>query len=374
MQKKERIWLSPPHMGQTEIIYIKEAIDQNWVAPAGPNIPYFEDSICNFTHSKNSVATNSGTSALHLALITLGIQPGDEVICSSFTFIASANPILYLKAKPVLLDSDEGTWNMSPDLLQEAIEERIRKGVKPKAIIVVHTYGNSASMNKIMGVANKYEIPVVEDAAEAFGSTYQSKMLGTIGKVGVYSFNGNKIITTSSGGALVTDDKSIADKAKYIANQAKDVGTFYSHSEVGYNYGMSNILAGIGIGQMKLIYERVKQRRQVFDYYLQSLHDLPIHFVPETEGSVSNRWLTCITLDDEVSFSPEHLRKGLEKENIESRPLWTPLHLQPTFKEAQYYGKGVSERLHERGLALPSGSAMKPAELDRVVDAIRSRF
>jgi dTDP-4-amino-4,6-dideoxygalactose transaminase len=239
---------------------------------------------------------------------------------------------------------------------------------------VVHAYGNAAAMEQIMPIANQYEIPVIEDAAEAYGSTYQTKMLGSFGKIGVYSFNGNKIITTSSGGAMVSNDKKLAEKAKYIANQAKDEGSFYSHSDVGYNYKMSNVLAGIGIGQMKLVFERVKQRRQVFDYYLQSLHDLPIQFVPETEGCNSNRWLTCITLDNEVAFSPEHLRKALEKENIESRPLWTPLHTLKIFKDAPHYGNGVAEKLADRGLALPSGSAMKFSDLDRVIDTIRGKF
>jgi dTDP-4-amino-4,6-dideoxygalactose transaminase len=374
MEKKERIWLSPPHMGQTEMIYVKEALDQNWVAPAGPNIPIFEDSIKNFTQTQHAVATNSGTSSLHLGLIALGIEQGDEVICSTFSFVASANPILYLKAIPVLIDSEMKTWNMDPYLLEEAIVERIKKGRKPKAIILVHTYGNASEMDEIMRIATHYQVPVLEDAAEAFGSTYKRRMLGTFGKVGVYSFNGNKIITTSSGGAVVTNETSIADRIKYLSNQAKDRGTFYEHSDLGYNYRMSNILAGIGIGQMKLVYERVKQRRYIFDYYYQNLHDLPIRFVPETLNSQSNRWLTCITLDDEVSFSPEKLRLALDKENIESRPLWTPIHTQKMFKDGLYFGKGISEKLCQRGLALPSGSALKSSELDRVIDTIRKCF
>jgi dTDP-4-amino-4,6-dideoxygalactose transaminase len=374
MEKKERIWLSPPHMGHTEMIYVKEAFDQNWIAPAGPNISIFEDSIKNFTNCRFAVATNSGTSALHLALIALGIEPGDEVICSTFSFVASANPILYLKAIPVLVDSEMKSWNMDPQLLEEAIADRSKKGKKPKAIILVHTYGNAAHVSEIMRIADNYQIPVLEDSAEAFGSTYNKQMLGTFGEAGVYSFNGNKIITTSSGGAIVTNTARIADKIKYLSNQAKDKGSYYEHSDLGYNYTMSNVLAGIGIGQMKLVYERIKQRRQVYDYYCQNLHDLPIYFVPETPNSQSNRWLTCIVLDDEVSFSSERLRSALEKENIEARPLWTPIHTQKMFKDCPYFGKGISEKLCDRGLALPSGSALKASELDRVIDTIRKEF
>lgn len=371
---KERIWLSPPHMGQNEILYIKEAFEKNWVAPAGPNIKLFEDSISNFTQAEHAVAVNSGTSALHLALLLLDVQQGDEVICSSFTFIASGNPILYLKAKPILIDSDLESWNMDPDLLKEAIEQRIQKGRKPKAIIVVHGYGNSARMEEIMTIANNYKIPIVEDAAQAFGSTYQKKMLGTLGKIGIYSFNGNKLVTTSSGGAIVTNDKILAENASYLANQAKDENEAFTHGSVGYNYKMSNILAGIGLGQMKIVYERVKQRRQVFEYYYNSLQDIPsISFNPETYNSCSNRWLTCILLSESFPTTPSELKRALEKQNIESRHLFKPLHLQPAFKECPFYGSGFSETLFNTGLSIPSGSNLRPGEMDRVIEVIREK-
>lgn len=372
---KERIWLSPPHMGHNEILYIKEAFEKNWIAPAGPNIKLFEDSISNFTQVEHAVAVNSGTSALHLALILLNIKPGDEVICSSFTFIASANPILYLKARPVFVDSDQQSWNMDPDLLEEAIEDRIKKGVKPKAIIVVHSYGNAARITEILSIAKKHQIPVVEDAAQAYGSTYQKKMLGSFGKIGVYSFNGNKIITTSSGGALVTNNKDLAAKATYLSNQARNETEHFTHSDIGYNYRMSNILAGIGLGQMKIVYERIKQRRQVFEYYREALQDIPaISFIPETDDSVSNRWLTCIALTPNAPTTPTEIKESLEKQNVESRYLWKPLHLQPIYQSAPFYGSGFSEKLFKTGLALPSGSSLKMNELDRVIDVIRDKF
>jgi dTDP-4-amino-4,6-dideoxygalactose transaminase len=374
---KEKIWLSPPHMGGEEMKYIGQAFEGNWVAPLGPNVEAFEKELCAYTGASYAVALSSGTAAIHLALIILGVQPGDEVICSSFTFSATANPIAYLGATPVFVDSEEETWNMSPDFLEAAIKDRMQKGKKVKAIIAVHLYGNSAKLDEIISIAQRYSVPLIEDAAESLGSRYHGRMTGTSGRIGIYSFNGNKIITTSGGGALVTGDKSIADRAYFLATQARDKAPHYQHSQIGYNYRMSNVLAGIGRGQLKVIEQRVKARRSNFERYKNALAGIPsITLAPEESGQVFyNRWLSCILINPEKSdISAVKLRLALEEENIESRPLWKPMHLQPVFQEAPYYGDHLSVKLFSQGLCLPSGSSLTEQQLNRVVNKIRELF
>jgi len=370
---KERIYLSSPHMGKEEQKFVEEAFLTNWVSPMGANLNFFEKSIANYTDAKAAVALSSGTAAIHLALIILGVVKDDEVICSSFTFVATANPVVYLGAKPIFVDSESDTWNMSPELLEEAILDRITKGKKPKAIVLVHLYGVPAKMDELMTIAAKYEIPVIEDAAEALGSTYNGKHLGTFGDIGIYSFNGNKIITTSVGGALVSNNKKYAERAKFLATQARDEKPFYQHSEVGYNYRMSNICAGIGRGQMKVLDERVQQRRANFNYYRENLSEFSeIQFVEEPKGGFSNRWLTCITIDGDFGRnSIEELRTLLLNDDIESRPLWKPMHLQPIFADCPFYGDGTSDKLFLKGLCLPSGSNLSTKDLDRVIDWVK---
>ncbi|MFL5727843.1 MAG: DegT/DnrJ/EryC1/StrS family aminotransferase, partial [Cytophagaceae bacterium] len=351
---KEKIWLSPPHMSGSEMDYIQQAFSSNWVAPLGPNVEGFEQEICAYTGAAHAVTLSSGTAAIHLALIALGVKAGDEVICSSFTFSATANPIVYLGATPVFVESEADTWNMSPTFLEEAIQDRLKKGKKVKAIIAVHLYGNIAKLQEIMAIADRYSIPLIEDAAESLGSRYHGKMTGTLARIGIYSFNGNKIITTSGGGALVTADKSIADQVLFLSTQARDKAPHYQHSQIGYNYRMSNVLAGIGRGQLKVLEERVKARRKNFALYKKELADIAgIRVSPEElPDTYYNHWLTSILIDKAHKVSAENLRKALEEENIESRPLWKPMHKQPVFKEAPYYGDNFSEKLFEQGLCL----------------------
>lgn len=370
----KKIWLSPPHMSGNEMKYIQEAFDSNWVAPLGPNVDDFEQEIANYVGVNHSVALSSGTAALHLALILLGIQPGDIVICPTFTFAASANPIVYLKATPVFIDSESLTWNICPDILEEAIKYHIKKGKKPKAIIGVHIYGMPMQLNEILFLCQKYEIPLIEDAAEALGSSYHGKKLGSFGKMSIFSFNGNKIITTSGGGALLSGDPLIIKKAKFLASQAKDEAPHYQHSEIGYNYRLSNICAGIGRAQLEVIDNRVKSRRDNFDFYRKELGSLPgISLQNEPPVFFSNRWLTCILIDPKLSegINPDKIRLFLEAKNIESRPLWKPLHLQPVFKDAPYFGGNVAEKLFERGLCLPSGSSLCEEDLLFICKNIR---
>jgi dTDP-4-amino-4,6-dideoxygalactose transaminase len=361
-----RIFLSVPQMGGHEKNYVQKAIEDNWVTTVGPNIPGFEHDICQHTNARHAVALNSGTAAIHLALRLLDIGPDDEVICSTFTFVASANPILYLGAKPVFIESEPDTWNMCPDTLKNAIEDRIKKGKKPAAILLVHLYGMPAKMKKILAIADKYEIPVVEDAAEALGSRYEGHQVGTFGHIGIFSFNGNKIVTTSGGGALITENQEVAEKARFLANMAKEDVPYYQHSQMGYNYRLSNISAGIGRGQIEVLETRVKQRREVYSYYKKQLsHIEGFQFLPEPKKCFSNRWLTTILLPE--LFEPEQIRLALEEENIETRRLWKPMHLQPLFAENIYYGDGLSEKLFNRGLCLPSSSSLTEEELDKVV-------
>ena len=373
-----KIWLSSPHMGNNERQFVTEAFDTNWVAPLGPNVTGFENDIATFLDNNMHVAAlSSGTAAIHLALILLGVESGDEVICQSMTFSASANPIRYQHATPVFIDSEKETWNMDPQFLEEAIKDRIAKGKKPKAIIPVHLYGMPAKMHEVMNIANKYEIPVIEDAAEALGSSIDGKKCGTFGEIGILSFNGNKIITTSGGGAMVSKNKEFVDKATFLATQARDPAPHYQHSHIGYNYRMSNICAGIGRGQMEVLTERINQRRNNFSFYKEHLSQFPgISFVDEPVGFYSNRWLTTIFVDPVESggITRENIRVALEKENIESRPLWKPMHLQPVFEGYQYYGGDVAEKLFENGLCLPSGSNLEEKELNRVLKHILHLF
>jgi len=372
---KERIFLSPPHMGGTEQKYIQEAFDTNYIAPLGHNVEQFEKCICKYTGAQECVALSSGTAAIHLALIILGVKKGNEVLCSSFTFCASANPIVYQGAKPVFVDSEKDTWNMSPELLEEAIEDRLAKtGKVPKAIVLVHLYGMPAKMDEIMLIAERYQIPVIEDAAEALGSTYRGQHLGTFGDFGVYSFNGNKIITTSGGGALVCGNTKWADRARFLATQARDAAPYYQHTAIGYNYRMSNIVAGIGRGQMEVLDDHVASCRANVVFYKNIFKGVKgITFLEEPdERFYSNYWLTTILIDEELTgFDSYALMDALNAENIESRPLWKSMHLQPFFASAVAYINGNSEDLFDIGLCLPSGKDMSLETKERIATVIK---
>ncbi|WP_313803818.1 aminotransferase class I/II-fold pyridoxal phosphate-dependent enzyme [Flavobacterium sp.] len=375
---KEKIWLSSPHMGGSEQKFVKEAFDTNWVAPLGPNVTGFEQDLEIYLQQNSYVAAlSSGTAALHLGLILLGVKAGDEVLCQSMTFSASANPITYLGAKPVFVDSEIETWNMCPVALEEAIKDRINKGVKPKAIIPVHLYGMPCKMDEILSVASKYEIPILEDSAESLGSLYNNQSCGTFGKLGILSFNGNKIITTSGGGALVCRQKEVKDKTVFLATQARDNAPHYQHSEIGYNYRLSNICAGIGRGQMEVLNKHVTLRRAMHQRYYDffaTISGVKVLHEPD-QRFFSNHWLTVITIDEKVvGKSREDLRLALEEANIESRPLWKPMHLQPVFSDAPFYGNGVSEKLFEDGLCLPSGSNLSDEEIKRIFTVLKLFF
>ncbi|PGS10656.1 pyridoxal phosphate-dependent aminotransferase [Bacillus cereus] len=378
IKNKKRIYLSSPHMSGYEQEYINEAFDTNWIAPLGPNVDGFEQEFASSVGIGYAAAVSSGTAAIHLALRLLNVQRGDKVFCSSFTFIASANPIIYLGAEPIFIDSDFETWNMSPQALERAFCDADKEKRLPKAVIVVHLYGQSAKMDEILALCDKYNVPVIEDAAESLGSTYKGKASGTLGEFGIYSFNGNKIITTSSGGMLVSNEIEAIQKARFLATQARDPAAHYQHSELGYNYRMSNILAGIGRAQLKVLKERVKARRCIFEYYYKELSYIPgLNFMPELENSCSNRWLTTLTLDEKkISTSITQLIELLSAENIEARPLWKPLHMQPFFKGARYYphseSSHVSEQLFKIGICLPSGSNMVEEDQQRVVQCIKN--
>jgi len=369
------IWLSTPHMSGQEMKYIEEAFRKNHVFPNGTNVDGFEGDLKKFTGAGYVSCVSSGTAAIHLALIALGVEQGDEVICSSFTFSASANPIVYQKALPVFIDSERDTWNLQPATLEFAIKDRIKKGKKPKAIIAVHLYGMPARMDELMDIANQFEIPVIEDAAEAIGSRFNGKVCGTIGEIGILSFNGNKIITTSGGGALISNKQKYCQKAKYLGTQAREDLPHYEHSEIGYNYRMSNICAGIGRGQMEVLNERIQKRRENFFFYKEALKDLPgITFLEEPdERFFSNHWLTAILVDPEKTggVTREHIRLEFEKLKIESRPVWKPMHLQPVFKECPAYVDGTSERLFNLGLCLPSSTCITDEERSFVEESLR---
>ena len=375
MVNKNKIWLSPPHISDNEKKYVDEAFSQNWIAPAGPHLDRFEEKISKISNDYGVAALSSGTAAIHLALILLGIKKNDIVICSSFTFSASVNPIIYQGAKPVFIDSETETWNMDPVLLEKAIKDYVKIGKKPKAIILVHLYGYPAKINEILNISNKYDIPIIEDAAEAVGSKYNNQPLGTFGEIGIFSFNGNKIITTSSGGALISQNKKYVEKAKFLSTQARDDFPHYEHSEIGYNYRMSNVCAAIGIGQIEILESRVEKRRYIYNYYRENLSSIPfISFVDNINGYYSNRWLTTILISNKSVINREDIRLELLKNNIESRPLWKPMHIQPIFKTCDAYINGVSEDLFKRGLCLPSGSSMNENDLMRVVQIIKKLY
>lgn len=361
-------------MGANESRYVQEAFDTNWIAPLGPHVNGFEADLQNYLQIGHAAALSSGTAAIHLALELLEVSRGDEVLCQSFTFCGSANPILYQGATPIFIDSEAKTWNMCPESLRKAIKERLAKGKKIKAILPVHLYGMPAQMAEIQEIANEYEIPVVEDAAEALGSHVNGKKCGTFGQMGVLSFNGNKIITTSGGGALVGADEDMIQKARFLATQARDNAPHYQHSKLGYNYRLSNVLAGIGRGQMEVLEERVAQKRRIYAFHQQTLGEVNgITFLDEPEGYFSNRWLSAILIDEQkTGFSREEVRLALEKENIEARPLWKPMHLQPLYENQAFYGSGLCNQLFEQGLCLPSDTKMGETEFQRIKDCLQA--
>jgi dTDP-4-amino-4,6-dideoxygalactose transaminase len=374
-----KIWLSSPHMGGSELNYINEAFNQNWVAPLGPNVNGLEQDLESYLGNQAHLgALSSGTAAIHLGLILLGVKNGDEVICQSFTFSASSNPILYQGATPIFIDSEEQTWNLCPIALEAAIKDRIKIGKKPKAIIAVHLYGMPYQIETVRTIADKYQIPILEDSAEALGSSYKGQKCGTFGDIGVLSFNGNKIITTSGGGAIVTKTAGLKEKAIFYATQARDAAPHYQHSEIGYNYRMSNICAGIGRGQMEVLDQHVALRRAMHDFYVEvfkGINGVTVFNAPNADY-FSNYWLTTILVDPSKTngITRETLRLALEAKNIESRPLWKPMHLQPVFEMHPYYGNKVAETLFENGLCLPSGSNLTDSDRERIGTVIKSVF
>ena len=375
---KNKIWLSSPHMGGNELKYIHEAFNENWVAPLGPNVNGFEEDLEKYLNADIKVAAlSAGTAALHLALIECGVDYGDEVICQSMTFSASANPIAYLGATPVFVDSESETWNICPVALEEAIKDRIARGKIPKAIIGVHLYGMPFKVDEITTIANKYNIPLIEDAAEALGSTYKGRMCGTFSRFGILSFNGNKIITTSGGGALVCHTKEDKDKVVFLSTQARDNTPHYQHSHIGYNYRMSNICAGIGRGQMEVLQERVNMRRNIHEFYVELFNNIEgVNVFSEPNiDYYSNHWLSAIIIDSKIAgITREDLRLALLEENIESRPLWKPMHMQPIFSNSPYYGGKVAEELFENGLCMPSGSNVTDDERQRIANVVLKTF
>ena len=376
---KPKIWLSSPHMGGNEKQYVDDAFSSNWIAPLGPNVTGFENDIVSYLSNEVHVgALSSGTAALHLGLILLDVKPGDEVLCQSMTFSASANPIVYLGATPIFIDSEKDTWNICPEALESAIKHRITKGKKPKAIIAVHLYGMPYKVTEIRAIADKYEIPILEDSAEAFGSSYKGQKCGTFGDISVLSFNGNKIITTSGGGAIVSKEKNHIEKAVFLATQARDNAPHYQHSEIGYNYRMSNICAGIGRGQMEVLDKHVLLRREMHSFYnkiFEKIKEVTL-FSEFNEDYYSNFWLSSILFNETKNQNKnrEELRLLFEKENIETRPLWKPMHLQPVFKNAPFYGGTVSENLFENGLCLPSGSNLSNQDRERINTCLHNYF
>jgi len=368
-----RLFLSPPHLGGSELDLVKSVFASNWIAPVGPDIVAFEQEFAATVGVGSAAALSSGTAALHLALQLLEVGEGDLVLCSNMTFAASAFAIRYVGAEPVFVDCDSSTWNLSPELLREALEALAAEGTLPKAVIVVDLYGQSADWEPIQEICRKFGVPIVEDAAEALGATYQDRPLGRFGQLGVFSFNGNKIITTSGGGMLVSDDAAAIARARKLASQAKEDAPHYEHREIGYNYRLSNVLAAIGRGQLRVLSERVEARRQIFSWYQEFLGDLPgVRSMPEAEYGRSTRWLTCMTVDPhEFGADREEIRLALEVEDIESRPVWKPMHLQPVFQGARVFGGAVSEGLFAKGLCLPSGSAMKRRDVERVSRIVR---
>jgi len=377
MPHRQRTFLSSPHMSGNEMKYINEAFDLNWIAPLGNNVEGFEKELAEYSNINSVAVLSSGTSAIHLALRLYDVGPEDTVFCSSLTFVASANPILYEKATPVLIDSEPETWNMSPEALERALADAKSNNKLPKAVIVVHLYGQSAKMDELMAVCKKYDVPLIEDAAESLGSNYKGIASGTIGEYGIYSFNGNKIITTSGGGALISNNEEQIQKARFLSTQARDPALHYQHSEIGYNYRMSNIVAGIGRGQLEVLDERVKMRRANFKRYEEAFGSIDgISFQPELKDTYSNRWLTALTIDpDKTGVTRTEIIEKLEESNIEARPVWKPVHLQPLFEKYEYYphkqSKSISDELFENGLCLPSGSNMTKEQQEKIIEVIK---
>lgn len=371
-----RVYLSPPDIGPDEQALVADAFASNWVAPLGPHVDAFEREFAHVVNAAHAVALSSGTAALHLALRLAGVGVGDEVFCSSLTFVATANPILYQNATPVFLDCERDSWNLDPNILADALRLRTAAGKKPKALVLVHLYGQSANLDPIVALCEQYGVTLIEDAAEALGATYQHKPLGTRGFAGVYSFNGNKIITTSGGGMLVTNDEKLAKEVRFLATQARDPAPHYEHSQMGYNYRLSNVLAAIGRGQLRHLDEKVTRRRANFDFYENSLSHLPgLKFMPEAPWGRSNRWLTCLTIDPSLAGTDrEQVRLALEKDNIEARPVWKPMHLQPLYALAPRFGGAVAENLFNHGLCLPSGSNLSDIDRLRVAETVKSCF
>lgn len=378
MSLNQRIYLSPPHMGQEEQQWVQQAFATNWIAPLGPNVDVFEKEIAGYVGAGGALALSSGTAAIHLALRLLGVGAGNTVFCSSLTFVASVNPVVYQGAEPVFIDSEPESWNMSPQALERALSAAKRAGKLPKAVVVVNLYGQSADMDPLLDLCDQYGVPVIEDAAESLGATYKGRASGTLGRFGTYSFNGNKIITTSGGGMLVSDDLEALEKARYWATQARDPAPHYEHSEVGFNYRMSNVLAGIGIGQLRKLPERIETRRAIFAAYAEALGPMEgVAFMPEASFGQATRWLTALTVDPQVAKTTAgDIIRALAEANIESRPVWKPMHLQPLFQDCSYYphqeGHSVSDRLFEQGICLPSGSSLTETEQAKVIEIVKT--
>jgi dTDP-4-amino-4,6-dideoxygalactose transaminase len=370
---KSRIYLSPPHMGDDELRLLQDAFRSNWIAPLGPHVDAFEREFASEVGVPHAAATSSGTAALHLALRLLDIRPGDEIICSTLTFCASATPILFEHARPVFVDSETATWNLDPQLLEDELAEAARQGKRPKAAIVVDLYGQCADYDAIEGICAKYEVPLIEDAAEALGACWRGRAAGSFGRMAAFSFNGNKIITTSGGGMLVSPEAKLMEKARFLASQARDPAPHYQHSQLGFNYRLSNLLAAVGRGQLRVLRDRVAARRQVFDSYRELLGDLPgLRFMPEHPAGSANRWLTVVTIDPaNFGATRDEVRLALEADNIEARPVWKPLHLQPLFAGSRSRLNGVAEDFFARGLCLPSGSSLERGEIERVAAIVR---
>lgn len=373
----KRIYLASPHIGDEEMKYIQQAFDTNWVAPLGPNVEGFENELKEYVNAKNATALSSGTSAIHLALKVLGVKEGDVVFCSSLTFSATVNPVIYEKAIPVFIDSDYKTWNMSPKALQNAFDDAVKNNKLPKAVIVVNLYGQSADYDEILKICNKYNVPVIEDAAESLGTTYKDRQTGTIGEIGIFSFNGNKIITTSGGGMMVSNNEEYTKKALFLATQAREVERHYEHKEIGYNYRMSNICAGIGRGQLKVLDERISKKKYIYESYKKAFENIDdIDMMPIYESP--NHWLSVMTIKEGSSIKPIDIMEKLEKENIESRPVWKPMHMQPVFEDYKFFSDldegSVSEDLFNRGVCLPSDTKMTDEDLNRVIDLVKCLF
>lgn len=376
----QRIWLSPPHLGEEETAFVEDAFKSNWIAPLGPHVDGFERELAGYVGVAHAAAVSSGTAAIHLGLLLLGVQPGDTVFCSSLTFVASCNPILYCGARPVFVDSEPQSWNMSPAALERAFEWARREGRMPRCVIVVNLYGQSADMDALLPLCERYGVPVLEDAAESLGAAYRGRASGSFGRIGVFSFNGNKIITTSGGGMLVANDGALVERARKLATQAREPAAHYEHVEVGFNYRMSNVLAGIGRGQLKVLEQRVRERRQVFDTYREALADfqLGLKWMPEPAASRSTRWLTCFVLEgSHARLRRDVILRSLERHSIEARPVWKPMHLQPLFDGAPFFAhdsRDVAAGLFEAGICLPSGSNLTTEQQTRVIDELRRAF